>query len=118
MLVPSLGRYRPAVLNEFVIYGCDIGSTRSGNFAWVRLLGDGTITIRRQGGATAIEELRDTIVEDILHENRISFGIEAPLLIPIPKFANDLSRRRVGEGNRSWSAPPGLAVAMIALHQM
>ena len=74
--------------------------------------------IAQQGGAQCIEQLRNSLVVDILNNERISFGIEAPLFIPIPKFANHLSRGRIAEENRSCFAQAGAYVAILALHQM
>ena len=103
---------------KYITYACDIGSTIQDNFGWVRIAHDGSTTIPTKHNHECIEELRDSLIADILDGERIAFGIEAPLFIPIPLLAENLSRRRVGEGNRSWSAPIGLAVTTLALHQM
>lgn len=99
-----------------VVYACDVGSTRSGAFAWVRAdLGqDGD----EFTGSQDIEALADALVADLATGRPISLGFEAPLFIPVPDDPSELSAARPGEGSSSFSAPPGLAVATLGLHQL
>ena len=47
----------------------------------------------------------------------VSLGFESHLFIPIPENPEELSKKREGEGDRSWSAPPGAAVTTLGIHQ-
>lgn len=103
-----------------VIYAIDIGSTRSHrtrgvSFAWARIYADKPDDVVV---CQYIERLTTAIRSDIQTGFSVSLGFEAPLFIPVPSAATDLSRARCGEGNRSWSAPAGLAVASLAVHQV
>jgi hypothetical protein len=102
------------------IYAIDIGSTRSNRkrgiaFAWAQVYADKPDNVVAQQN---IERLAAAIRSDLQSGFSVSLGFEAPLFIPVPSDAADLSRRRCGERNRSWSAPPGLAVATLAVHQV
>lgn len=55
--------------------------------------------------------------EDLEVGYSIALGFEAPLFIPVPESANDLSRGREGEGNRSFAAPAGGYVTTLGMHQ-
>jgi len=96
-----------------VIYACDIGSTMKGNFGWARW--DGSPSIKTSDD---IKDLATDLIEDLKHSKSIALGIEAPLFIPVPECDTKLSKSREGEGDRAFSAPAGLAVATLAVHQM
>jgi hypothetical protein len=104
-----------------VIYACDIGSTlyqkkRGGPaFGWARLNpNEGTKSIR---GSSDIQQLVEQLQLDIEVGYSVSLGFESPLFIPIPENPEELSKKREGEGDRSWSAPPGAAVTTLGIHQ-
>ena len=99
-----------------VIYACDIGTTRGPKpkFAWVRMKQSRPKICK---GSHDIEELAQHLAEDMKKGFNIALGFEAPLFIPIPMSANDLSKARIGEGNRAFAAPTGLAVTTLAIHQ-
>ena len=104
-----------------VIYACDIGSTlyqkkRGGPaFGWARLNpNEGTKSIR---GSSDIQQLVEQLQLDIEVGYSVSLGFESPLFIPIPDNAEELSKKREGEGDRSWSAPSGAAVTTLGIHQ-
>lgn len=102
-----------------VIYACDVGTTltkpgKLPKFAWVRVEpGTGTEIV----GSSNIRTLVTKIEKDLGCGYSIALGFEAPLFIPVPESADDLSRGRQGEGNRSFAAPPGAAVATLGVHQ-
>lgn len=99
------------------VYACDVGSTRSSKptFAWVRL--DSTKIQNRITAYSSIEKLLEKLRQDV-HESRdIALGFEAPLFIPVPSNASDLSRGRMGERDRPFSSQVGLAVTTLAVHQ-
>src|SRR5258708_2516814 len=96
-----------------VIFAFDVGSTRS-RFGWARIEPD---TDSDMVGSTDIDQLAAWIGRDLKRNYSVALGIEAPLFLPEPNNAADLSRSRNGEGNRSFAAPPGLAVAALGMHQ-
>ena len=100
-----------------VVYACDIGSTRGSkpNFAWVRL--NPTKTYSRIQSHSSIEELIDSLEQDVHAACDVALGFEAPLFIPIPNNASDLSKGRVGDEDRPFSNQMGLAVTTLAIHQ-
>lgn len=68
-------------------------------------------------GGRSIASLSAAIADDLRAGRAVALGLEAPLAIPVPLGAADLSRGRENEGSRSWAAPFGLAVASLGLHQ-
>ena len=98
------------------VYAVDVGSTRSGRFAWARTVGAGTRW--RVEGNASIESLVDCLVADLELSASVALGFEAPMYIPVPVDAASLSRARACEGSRAWCAPVGLTVSALSLHQM
>lgn len=100
------------------VYAVDVGSTlakpgETPNFAWARVEpGEGS-----PAGSSNICDLASEIERDIKSGRSVALGFEAPLSIPVPESADDLSRRRQGEGNRSWSAQAGALAATLGVHQ-
>jgi len=102
-----------------VIYACDIGSTRAKpgklpKFAWAKVEPE---TNPDMVGSSDIRALAAEIEKDLGRGYSVALGFEAPLFLPVPESADDLSRGRQGEGNRSFAAPPGAAVATLGTHQ-
>lgn len=62
-------------------------------------------------------ELATAIAADLRRGRSVALGFEAPLTIPVPEDHRRLSFGRSNEGNRSFAAPPGLAVTTLCLHQ-
>jgi hypothetical protein len=101
------------------VYACDVGSTRHRKdappkFAWVRVDPQDSLNAV---GSHDIDALVWHATRDINTGSSIAFGFEAPLFIPIPYESARLSTARQGEGNRSFAAPAGSTVALLALHQ-
>jgi|RhiMetdeSRZDD1v2_1073273.scaffolds.fasta_scaffold102932_3 hypothetical protein len=100
-----------------MIYAVDVGSTLNGRngvaFAWAK--------VPRVGGHPVASadpaELAESVSSDLCSGHSVSLGFEAPLFIPVPPDVRRLSRGRDNEGNRSWAAPAGGYVAVLALHQ-
>jgi hypothetical protein len=101
-----------------VIYACDVGTTRQGPhgpaFAWAKISPEEPTRVRV---SQDIERLVADITSEIQKGKSVALGLEAPMFIPVPSSAENLSRGRAGEKNRSFAAPAGLAVASLALHQ-
>ena len=114
--------YNSAVIeSKRLIYACDIGSTlnqkkRGGPaFGWARLNpNEGTKSI---WGSSDIQELVEQLWLDIAEGYSVSLGFESPLFIPVPDNPRDLSKRREGDGDRSWSAQSGAYVTTLGIHQ-
>ncbi len=98
------------------IYAVDIGSTRARppSFAWASVRREAPETVV---GGVAIDDLVAAMREDLARGRSVALGLEAPLFLPIPAASRDLSRGRVGEGNRSFAAPAGAAVTTLGMHQ-
>lgn len=99
-----------------VIYACDVGSTRTNpsKFAWSRV--EPKINFEVVGSPN-ICALAAEIGKDLERGYSVALGFEAPLFLPVPESADNLSRGRQGEGNRSFAAPPGAAVTTLGAHQ-
>ena len=102
-----------------VLYAADIGSTRTdgkrrrgSRFGWARLREDGAVE-----GGRSITDLAAAVTDDLRMGHAVALGFEAPLAIPVPTDAARLCRGRAGEGSRSCTAPVGLAVSALGLHQ-
>jgi len=102
-----------------VIYACDVGSTRPRgdappNFAWARVEPE---TDSKVIGSSDIRTLATALERDLRRGYSVALGIEAPLFIPVPLNADDLSHGRQGEGRFSFAASVGAAVATLGMHQ-
>ncbi len=106
--------------SERTVFAVDIGSTlvskktKTVAFAWARR------SMFPPGPMCSSQEpdlLVERVAEDLNRNCSVALGFEAPLYIPIPRLSSDLSRARPGEGSRAWSAPAGLSVASLCLHQ-
>lgn len=102
------------VIGRRRVYAVDVGSTLQDRFAWARVDPEEPEEIV---GSSSIELLSEWLIADLQKCHSVALGFEAPLFIPVPAGASRLSKGRVGEGNRPWSAPPGLAVTSLGLHQ-
>lgn len=107
------------------IYACDVGSTRTPPagrrnrirgvaFAWARV---SSLEPTRVCVSQDIERLARSIGDDLTSGQSVALGFEAPLFFPVPQAAERLSRGRENERSRAFSAPAGLAVAALAVHQ-
>ena len=96
-----------------VIYACDIGSTRSGAFAWARVLPG----LEKPRAGKDIAALVRYLIADAEHGLSIALGFESPLFLPVPHSHEQLSRGRARENNRSMFAPAGAGVATLGVHQ-
>lgn len=99
-----------------VVYAADIGSTRGSRkgsgFGWYRV-----DPCRETASGHCIMALASAIASDLQRGHSVALGLEAPLTIPVPVDGTRLSYGRTDEGNRSFAAPPGLAVTALCLHQ-
>jgi hypothetical protein len=96
-----------------VIYACDVGSTKSGAFAWARTLPTRSVPSAGRNIATLVS----SIIADAESGLSISLGFESPLFLPVPRRHDNLSSGRSGESNRSMFAPVGAGVTTLGVHQ-
>ena len=96
-----------------VVYACDVGSVKSGTFAWAKT---DSLT-RAPFASTRIDELVESIVCDVRRGASIALGFEAPLFLPVPERSDGLNTGRPGETNRSMFAQAGAAVATVAVQE-
>jgi hypothetical protein len=102
------------------IYAVDIGSTQNGRsgepaFAWASV---GKSPVEKGVFCSSnIERLTLEIERDLFAGCSVALGLESPLFIPVPEDPTGLSCGREGDGNRSWAASAGLAVATLGIHQ-
>ena len=96
-----------------VVYACDIGSVKSGSFAWAR----NTSIQATPVASTEIDDLISSIIRDAEAGFSIALGFEAPLFLPVPENSDKLNTGREKEANRSMFAPPGAAVTTMAVQQ-
>jgi hypothetical protein len=98
-----------------VTYAIDIGSTRNGKFAWLRLESPPRAPCE---SGTSIDKCVEAVVRDLRDELPVALGTECPAFIPIPENSANLSRGRKGERDRSCFAPAGGYVTVLGLHQL
>lgn len=98
------------------IYACDVGSVRSGNFAWA-LVEPGADCPRASKDNIDIDALVSRLLQDSIEGFSIALGFESPLFMPVPEQSANLSRGRCGEGNRSMFACSGAAVTTLCVHE-
>ena len=102
------------------VYAVDVGTTLpqrpdgTPHFAWASVDPEVPEVIV---GSSSVELLGTWLVKDLRARRSVALGFEAPLFIPVPTAASNLCRGRYNEGSPSWSAPPGLTVASLGLHQ-
>ena len=96
-----------------IVYACDIGSVKSGTFAWARNTSMNNTPI----ASPDIDGLISSIVRDATSGASISLGFEAPLFLPVPDSSAELNSGRTGESDRSMFAPAGAAVTTISVHE-
>lgn len=96
-----------------VVYACDIGSVKSGTFAWARNDTSGNFPT----ASADIDNLIAGVTRDAIKGVSIALGFEAPLFLPVPNDSAHLNSGRIGESSRSMFAPAGAAVTTIAVHE-
>ncbi len=101
-------------MENLAIYCADIGSIRSGSFAWARA----ESTPQAVSRGLHIQQLVDQVVADLSSGKPVALGFECPLFIPISDEPLQLGCARSGEGDRSWSGGAGPAVLASGLAQV
>lgn len=96
------------------IYAVDIGTTlKKKAFAWAVTQPKSEEVWTSQ----CIESLVEAMAIDLREGVSVALGLEAPLFLPVPDSASDLSKGRTGDTDRSCFAPAGGYVSTLGLHQ-
>ena len=96
-----------------VVYACDIGSVKSGTFAWAR----NDSLDSAPAASVDIDDLIAAVTRDVKKGLPIAIGFEAPLFLPVPDDSSQLNSGRTGETSRSMFAPAGAAVTTLGVHE-
>ena len=86
-------------MDNLVVWAADIGSISNHCFGWCRAAYG-----QLETGGTDIHAFASGIAADIMRGYPVAIGFECPLFVPISADPRWLTRARVGEGNRAWSA--------------
>lgn len=106
-------------MKAIVVAVVDVGSRAKLGWCRITKFGDQALaTDMGVGEGRLLEDLVETITEDLLADRAVALGFEAPLFVPLPVEAAHLGKARVGEGNRPWSAGAGAAVMAYATQQV
>lgn len=89
-----------------LIAAIDIGSPMAGKLGWATLPNDQT--------GSGLDILIE-IVADALRVGPVALGFEAPIWVPMRSDVMTLTKARIGEGTRSWSAGAGTGVLATGL---
>jgi hypothetical protein len=89
----------------------DIGSTKKRDKPKTGWAIDGPTS---QQHGYDIEEFIDSAAP-ILRKRGLALGFEAPMFVPLHSDANDLTRKRQGEGDRAFTASPGATALVVGL---
>jgi hypothetical protein len=92
------------------VLAVDVGSLM--NIGWWRACPSGESSSGRD-----LDELVDVIAADLQRGDAVALGFEAPLFIPRPRSTLGLSRQRVGDGGRPWSAGAGTGALALGVQQ-
>ena len=90
--------------NEMTICCADIGSVKQERFGWASLSPERGWKI---WSGTDIRVFAQFIAHRLATGERVALGFECPLWIPVATEPLELTRARVGEGDRAWSAAAG-----------
>lgn len=88
-------------MSEVVVWAVDIGSVMKNQFGWCRIVD------QAPSSGHDIQDVVLGVVADLAQGKRVALGFECPLFVPITDDPKFLTRARVGEGSRAWSAAGG-----------
>jgi hypothetical protein len=99
-----------------VIYCADIGSVARKRFGWARGVdSQGSLSITR---CTDIRKLVARVAQDLNAVTPVAMGFECPLFVPVEDEPSKLTRARVGDGSRAWSAAAGAGALATGLTEV
>lgn len=94
------------------VFCADVGSIATGRFGWA-----GQHVTGEQVHGQNILQLCDHVVRALEAGSQVALGFECPLFIPLAADPRFLTRARIGEGNRPWSAGAGCGSLATGLAQ-
>jgi hypothetical protein len=83
---------------------------KAGRFGWF-----GTDPEGNSMSGSSIEELASAVSNKITSGTKVALGFECPLYVPLRNDPMLLTKARIGEGNRSWSAGAGCGALATGL---
>lgn len=98
------------------VVAVDVGSVRTGSFAWAAVEGAGageTLAGHGSDPATAV----GAVTAALAGGAAAVLALEAPMSVPVPEDWTLLGKGRAGEGNRAWSASAGTGALGTGLVQ-
>jgi hypothetical protein len=96
------------------VVAVDVGSVRTGSFAWAAVDMPGhTLTAHGDDPAGAAGALSAALTDGA----SAVLALEAPMSVPVPGDWKLLGKGRTGEGNRAWSASAGAGALATGLAQ-
>ena len=104
-----------SIADAITICCADIGSVEKGRFGWASL---STEPDAAELSGRDIQTFSDFVSERLTAGNKVALGFECPLWVPIADEPSELTRARVGEGNRSYSAGAGAASLVTGLTEV
>ena len=103
------------MVDDLVIMCADVGSIKSSNFGWARLVPERDQCLAKEVGAGAIRAFAEEAVHWLRSGASLALGFECLLFVSVPDQAGDLLAGRKGEGPRPWSAGAGSAALCCGL---
>ncbi|MCF2540775.1 hypothetical protein K6168_34655 [Streptomyces sp. FB2] len=101
-------------LSAACVVAVDVGSVRTGSFAWAAVDMPGhTLTAHGDDPAGAAGALSAALTDGA----SAVLALEAPMSVPVPGDWKLLGKGRTGEGNRAWSASAGAGALATGLAQ-
>jgi hypothetical protein len=94
---------------EPIVICADIGSVKNNNFAWWSASGD---------SGTTPSSLASNVAYQLNASRPVALGFECPLFVPLAEDELDLTKARLGEGSRAWSAGAGCGALATGLVQV
>ncbi len=102
-------------MRDLVVFCADVGSVKSGHFAWARSEAEAASVADHDSSRPA--DLAEAVVGELRHGRPVALGFECPLFVPVPVLDTALGAARAGEGNRAWSAGAGSGALATGLVQ-
>jgi hypothetical protein len=94
---------------EPIVICADIGSVKNNNFAWWSASGD---------SGTTPSSLASNLAEQLNASRPVALGFECPLFVPLAEDELNLTKSRLGEGSKPWSAAAGCSALTTGLVQV
>lgn len=97
---------------QIAICCADIGSVEQGKFGWA------SCPEAADADHASPRSLVRFVAERLEAKVKVALGFECPLWVPVADEPSDLTKARIGEGNRAWSARAGAYTLAIGLTEV